>query len=235
MLRSALVAIVRAALSETFEVSAASTSRRCTGSCSSTFSSAVSFTAVERPARQPGASRRGQVVDQPLRLDQLAPRQPGGGRQRGLVVVAVDRGRRASVDQALGAVASRACGRAGSELPPFAPGWSLARSAPRACAGGPRSRRRWPGGGSVTSRGSKARRSAPRTPRTCSRIPTAVPRPRAANGLNDDFGRRITGRRSPRACRRGSGPTCCRRARSVPVRDGSSSAVRRPGDRRRAR
>ncbi len=69
--------------------------------------------ALERPAREPGAARGGEVVDEPLLLLQLQACQARGGRQRGRIVVAVDGRCRPAADEGRRAVVQQHRGRRG--------------------------------------------------------------------------------------------------------------------------
>ena len=114
---------------------------------------------LERRSRQPGAPRRREVVHEAARLDELTPLETARRRQVGLVVVAVHGRRLAAADERVGALPEQA-----SRSWPDRPCRRCARASPRArsarpaCAAGPRSRRRWRGDASATSRGSRARR-----------------------------------------------------------------------------
>ena len=180
---------------------------------------------AERSPCQPGRARRGQVVHEPPRLHELAPCQPRRGRQPGLVVVAVDLRRDASVDQRIGA-ARAGCRRSWRDRPGRRVCTRITSRTYRSASV------RWRPAISTTVARWRERdvsliESATLTAENranIAMIAMIMPRPRVANGRNDE-GCRITGRPGGCACRRGSARTCCRRARSGPVRGAASSCA----------
>ena len=235
MFWSASRAIVRAALSDTFEVSAARTRRRSTVGDASRCSCAVSGTVeTGRPASS-AAPGRGQIARPGAAPVQLpADDRLARGATARLVVVAVHRRRRAAVEQR----AAR-CGRASRASPPGRPDYRRGsripgRSARPASAAGRRPRspsRDAASGSSPRSTGdadAEIERERQRGSRRRSAAPPARERPERASPAHH-----VT--TSSGACRPCSGPPCCRTARSGPGAGGPSVAHARRAPPARAR
>ena len=185
MLWSAPVARVRVALSETLEVSAASTRSRSSGSVDVEVLVRRRADAVTgRWASQRAARRgRGRTTRRVLLRQLSAQARPRGAAGARLVVVAVDGGRRAAVQERVGAVVEGAACRPGRPARPRARGAPAGRSARRASAGAPRP---------ATTAAWCSERAVVRTESTTvivehrakvTRIATTDERPRDANGL----------------------------------------------------